>query len=84
MSGNTIVGYRVTFDSPQCADPGCDVSGCVYMTVFQGTTSHSGNPHNNVALLYVAATVGDAASVDVIEDTSSVLTSVFSLEAVCP
>jgi hypothetical protein len=84
MSGNTIAGYRVTFDSPQCPDTGCDVSGCVYMTVFQGTTTHSGNPHNNVALLYVAATVGDAASVDVIEDTSSVLTSVFSLEAVCP
>jgi hypothetical protein len=54
------------------------------MAVFQGTTTKSGNPHANVALLYVEATAGDPASVDVTMDTTNVLTAIFSLEALCP
>jgi hypothetical protein len=79
-----VVVYRVTFDSPQCPDTGCDVSACVYMATFQGTVSKSGNPHRVASSLVVDAAPDDAASVDVEVDLSNVLTVVFSLEAVCP
>jgi hypothetical protein len=88
-AARTATGYRVTFDSPRCDDPatvgtveGCDVSNCVFITVFQGLVT-SGNPHN-ASVLFVEATAGDVASVDVDIDRSKVSSTVFSLEAVCP
>jgi hypothetical protein len=88
-AARTATGYRVTFDSPRCDDPatvgtveGCDVSNCVFITVFQGLVT-SGNPHN-ASVLFVEATAGDVASVDIDIDRSKVSSTVFSLEAVCP
>jgi Collagen triple helix repeat (20 copies) len=81
---NSVVVYRVTFDSPECPATGCNVSQCVYMATFQGTVSRSGNPHRVASSLVVDAASDDAASVDVEVDLSNVLTVVFSLEAVCP
>jgi hypothetical protein len=54
------------------------------MATFSGLVKTSGNPHSAASVLVVAGAPDDPASVDVNVDTTNVVTTVFSLEALCP